>query len=361
MIFISGPRQVGKTTLGLSFLRPSSAKNQAYLNWDIPSHRQKILKNEIPLKNKIIVFDEIHKYSRWRALCKGLYDEHHDTHSFLVTGSGRLDYFSKGGDALTGRYFHYRLHPFSLMEMNNKATMNDLAALLKFGGFPEPLHKASVSFHKRWQTHRNHQVLNEDLRDLEKVKEISLIHLLLESLPERVGSPLSIYSISEDLQVSHQSAARWLELLSALYVVFRIPPFGSPKIRAVKKEQKLYFLDWSQVKEKSFCFENLTACHLLKYCHYHQDTKGESMELRYLRDTDKREVDFLVIKNKKPLFAVECKSHTNALSPHLNYFQERLKIPRLFQVHLGKKDFGHERKKGRVLPFTVFCREILKI
>ena len=360
MVFISGPRQVGKTTLSLSLIKPSTAKNSAYLNWDIPDHRKKILTNEIPLKHRLIIFDEIHKYANWRSFIKGLYDAHHSSHSFLVTGSGRLDYFSKGGDSLAGRYFHYRLHPFSLLELNKNPSSSDLKILLKFGGFPEPLFSQSVSHWRKWQNHRNHQVINEDLRDLEKVKEISLIHLLLESLPEKSGSPLSINSISEDLQVSHQTVARWLKLLEALYVVFLIPPFGSSKIRAVKKEQKLYFWDWSQIESKGYRFENLVAGHLLKYCHYHCDSRGDRMELRYLRDTDKREVDFIVLKNKRPLFAVECKVSEQALSSHLEYFQKRLLIPKCFQVHLMKKDFGDEKNKGRSLPFTTFCKEILK-
>ena len=193
------------------------------------------------------------------------------------------------------------------------------------------------------------------------MKEISLINLLVESLPNRVGSPLSINTICEDLEVSHQSVSRWISLLEALYMVFRIPSYRRSKIRSVKKEQKLYFWDWSQVESKSFRFENLVASHLLKYCHYYRDTKGEKMELRYLRDTDKREVDFIVLKNKKPLFAVKCKLNEISLSPHLTYFQQRLDIPRCFQVHLSNKDFGNDKNKGRSLPFITFCREILKI
>lgn len=361
MVFIGGPRQVGKTTLGLSFLKPSSTKNPAYLNWDIPLHRKKIINNQMPFKHKTFVFDEIHKYKKWRALMKGLYDENRSSHSFLVTGSARLDHFSKGGDSLMGRYFYYRLHPFSLIEMNKAPNKKDLEALLKFGGFPEPLFGQSEEDWKRWQAGRVHQVIYDDLRDLERVKEISLIDLLVESLPSRVGSPLSINSVCEDLEVSHQSVSRWINLLEALYMVFRISPYGRAKIRAVKKEQKLYFWDWSQVESKSFRFENLVASHLLKYCHYHQDTRGEKMELSYLRDTDKREVDFIVLKNKKPLFAVECKLNETSLSFHLAYFQKRLDIPSCFQVHLSNKDFGNDKNKGRSLPFITFCREILKI
>ena len=150
MVFIGGPRQVGKTTLGLTFLKPSHTKNPAYLNWDIPLHRQKILRNQIPLQYRTLVFDEIHKYKKWRSIMKGLYDENYSSHSFLITGSARLDHFSRGGDSLLGRYFYYRLHPFSLMEMNKAPNQKDLDSLLKFGGFPEPLFRQSEADWKRW-------------------------------------------------------------------------------------------------------------------------------------------------------------------------------------------------------------------
>ena len=361
MVFIGGARQVGKTTLALEYLKPPKPRHPAYLNWDIGHHQEKIIKKQIPLKFKTIVFDEIHKYVKWRNFMKGLYDEHHETHRFLVTGSARLDFFSKGGDSLLGRYHYYRLHPFSLFELNKKATKEDLKQLLKFGGFPEPFLKQSEVFSKRWIRERRRRVIHEDIRDLQKVKEISYINLLMEELPHKVGSPLSIRSIREDIGVSHQAVENWIQILENLYMVFRISPYGAPKIRAVKKEQKLYFFDWSHISDENIKFENLVASHLLKYCHYQEDVMGDDLELRFLRDTDKREVDFVVLKNKKPVFAVECKTGEANLSSHIRYFKERTSIPLWFQVHQGKKDYGDERKTGRVLPFITFCREYLKI
>lgn len=352
---------MGKTTLALSFLKPSKVKHPAYLSWDISHHREKIIKNQFPLKHKKIVFDEIHKFAQWRSLMKGLYDEYGKTHSFLVTGSARLDYFSKGGDSLLGRYHYYRLHPFSLFEVNKNPTQEDMEQLLNFGGFPEPFLKQSKTYSKRWVRERRQRIINEDLRDLSQVKEISLIYLLLESLPERVGSPLSVRSLREDLGVSHQTVESWIALLENLYMVFRIPPYGTSKIRAVKKEQKLYFFDWSSISDENLRFENMVACHLLKYCHYHEDVKGEDMELKFIRDTDKREIDFVVIKNKKPLFGVECRTGDSRLSNRIKYFKERTPIPLWFQVHRGLKDYGDEKKFGRALPFTTFCRDFLKI
>jgi predicted AAA+ superfamily ATPase len=357
MIFIGGPRQVGKTTLSLNYLQPSSSKNPHYLNWDRVSDKSLILKDQIPLTSKTIVFDEIHKYKKWRSLVKGLHDKYGDEHRIIVTGSARLDYFSKGGDSLLGRYRFFRLHPFSLAELNKNPTKADLALLIKFGGFPEPLFSQDENEHRIWQRNRMQQVVNEDLRDLESVKDISLLMLLAEILPSKVGSPLSLKSLEEDLQVSQPTIARWVNIFSLLYYSFTIAPFGSPKIRAVKKLHKLYMWDWSLVEEPGFRFENLVASHLLKYCHFIEDTQGHVMELRYLRDTDGREIDFVVLKDKKPIFAVECKSGEKELSKHIEYFRLRTKIPAFYQVHMQARDYGAE-SRGRVLPFTTFCREI---
>jgi len=308
MVFVGGPRQVGKTTFALSLLSEPTEKHPGYLNWDNPKDRPLLLKGELPADESCIILDEIHKFARWRNLVKGLYDANRSAASFLVTGSARLDYYRKGGDSLQGRYHYYRLHPFSLLELNPSGNRNDLESLLKFGGFPEPILRSEERFWRRWQRERIQRVIYEDIRDLENIKEISLLELLSEELPNRVGSPLSIKNLKELLQVAHETVARWLEIFERMYFCFRIPPYGSPKIRAVKKEQKLYLWDWSLVADKGARFENFIAAQLLKYCHFVEDTEGYKMELRFLRDTDKREIDFVVMKDKKPSFAVECKA-----------------------------------------------------
>lgn len=356
MVFLGGPRQVGKTTLSLHFIKPSSVLNPSYLNWDRVSDKSLILKDQIPLQSSILIFDEIHKYKNWRGLIKGLYDKYHEDHKFIVTGSARLDYFRKGGDSLLGRYRYFRLHPFSLRELDKNPSIDDFERLFKFSGFPEPLFAQSEKAHRLWQKERIVKVVSEDLRDLESVKDVSLILLLAELLPSKVGSPLSLKSLEEDLQVSQPTIHRWVNILGLLYYIFSVEPFGSPKIRAVKKLHKVYMWDWTQVEELGFRFENMVASQLLKYCHYLEDTEGYKMELKYLRDTDGREIDFVVMKDNKPEFAVECKSGDKQLSKHIAYFRERTKIPEFYQVHLGSKDYGNA-KMGRVLPFITFCKE----
>ena len=356
MVFVGGPRQVGKTTFSLTFLSSPSEKHPAYLSWDDLADRSALLKGELPSNQNCIVLDEIHKFARWRNLVKGFYDKNKSEISFIITGSARLDYYRKGGDSLQGRYHYYRLHPFSLLELNLSPTKDDLETLLRFGGFPEPFLKAEERFWRRWQRERVQRVIYEDIRDLENIKEISMLELLAEELPNRIGSPLSVKKLKELLQVAHETIERWIKIFERMYYCFRIPPYGPPKVRAVKKEQKLYLWDWSIVPESGPKFENFVASQLLKYCHFLEDTEGFDMELRFLRDTDKREIDFVVLKQGLPMFAVECKTGEKNINPSLFYFKERTHIPKFYQVHKGYRDF--EKDGVRVLPFETFCKEL---
>jgi predicted AAA+ superfamily ATPase len=352
MVFIGGPRQVGKTTFAQSLLKDFCDGHPAYLNWDAVMDRRIILGGSWPALEKLIIFDEIHKFVKWRGLIKGYYDKLKNTHQFLITGSARLDYYRKGGDSLLGRYHYFRMHPFTLPEIGTE----HINELLRFGGFPEPFLKQGETVLRRWHQERKERVVYSDLRDLERVSEISHIALLADALPERVGSPLSRKSLAEDLGVDFKTIERWLSILENLYYCFRISPYGTPRIRAVKKEQKLYLWDWSEHEEEGKRWENMVASHLLKFCHYEQDVEGHRMELRFLRDSNRREVDFVVMKNKRPIFAVECKSGEKAASPHLSYFAERTDIPVFYQVHRGTRAYSVS-DRIHVLPFAKFCRK----
>ena len=243
-----------------------------------------------------------------------------------------------------------------MRELNRRPSRADLQALLKFGGFPEPLFAQNEAEHRIWHRDRISRVVREDLRDLERVREISLVEHLTDLLPAKVGSPLSVKNLCEDLQVDFKTAERWLQILENLYVCFRVTPYGSPRVRAVKKERKLYLWDWSAIESPGARFENLVASQLLKYCHWVEDLQGYSMELRYLRDTDRREVDFVVLRQRKPLFAVECKSGERAIGAALRYFAERTPIPRFYQTHLGEAHFASG--KVTVVPFIRLCEEL---
>lgn len=355
MVFLGGPRQVGKTTFAQALLHKQKTTTPAYFNWDSTADRKTILSGEWSKGQPLVVFDELHKFVKWRSLIKGFYDKLKQTHQFLVTGSARLDFYRKGGDSLLGRYHYHRMHPLTLPEVSPAHRDEEMQRLLHFGGFPEPYLKQNLTSLKRWHKQRKERIVYTDIRDLENIKEISNIELLIDALPVRVGSPLSRKNLAQELEVDFKTAERWLTILENVYYTYRIAPYSPPKIRAVKKEQKIYFWDWSELEDEGAKWENFVASHLLKYCHFHEDTQGDKMELRFLRDIDGREIDFVVLKNKKPLFAVECKTGERKPSPHLKYFSERTAIPRFYQVHQGKTRYALSDRID-LLPFGEFCR-----
>ncbi len=352
MVFMGGPRQVGKTTLALSLLADGDEAHPAYLNWDNPASRKMLLQGALPGGQKLVILDEIHKYKGWRNLVKGFYDTHKSSRQFLITGSARLDHYRRGGDSLQGRYHYHRLHPLSLYEISPKPNSADLEHLLQFGGFPEPFLKANSRHWKRWQREHQSRVIHEDLISLEHVKEVSQMDLLAQVLPERIGSPLSINNLRQDFSVAFETLDRWITILENLYFCFRIQPHGLPRLRAATKERKLYMWDWSVCETPSARFENLVASNLLKYCHMIEDREGDCMELRFVRDSQGRELDFVVVRNNKPEFSVECKMGERQLSRNISYFAKRSNIPLFYQVHMGEKDYEVAEFKARVLPFT---------
>ena len=355
MVFVAGPRQVGKTTLAQNIL--ASEEAGIYLNWDNREDRKIIRNAQWPGGEPLVVLDELHKWRTWKGWVKGEYDKHHDRVRFLVTGSARLDVYRRGGDSLQGRYHHYRLHPFTQGELNEGTSRHlpkpgtelqftasgnaeAVETLFQFGGFPEPYLAQSNRTLRRWQKERMDRSLREDVRDLEAVRDLASLQLLADLLPERAGSLLSLNALREDLEVSHRAVVHWMEILERLYFVFRLKPFKTRKVRALHKRTKAYLWDSSMVPGEGERFENLVALHLLKFCHLLEDREGYRVELHYLRDRSGHEVDFLVTIDQKPWFCVEAKLSATRIEPSLRYFSDRLEIPWSYQVVFkGDRDF----------------------
>lgn len=346
MVFVGGPRQVGKTTLAKSLIA-RKFQNPAYFNWDNRKDRIAIMEGRWPGDADLIILDEIHKYRKWKSHLKGEYDSLKQKYHYLVTGSARLDIYRKGGDSLQGRYHYYRLHPLSLAEVSgihsdisilkelpipSKNYYDCLMQLDKFGGFPEPFMHQSERTLRRWHNEKIERMFREDILDIEHIIDIGNMKLLGDLLPQRVASPLSLNSIREDLNVSHKAVTRWIAILESFYYCFRIFPYQREKIRALKKEPKLYLFDWSEVEDEAARFENMIATHLMKFINFLYDYDGQKAELWYLKNVDKKEVDFFVTIAGKPWFAVEAKLSDTDISKNLLYYNERLKIPYSYQV-----------------------------
>lgn len=349
MVFISGPRQVGKTTLAKQIGSNFYPGNYEYLNWDNRDDRKAILGGTFRADKKLFIFDEIHKYRNWKNYLKGEHDKYKERFRILVTGSARLDVYGKGVDSLLGRYRPYRLHPLSVHELLGKeikcAPLKELIfpeeakkqkelfdILFKFGGFPELFMKQSEKESRRWHNEKADRLIKEDIRDIENIRDLSALQVLLELLPAKVGSLFSLNSLREDLVVTHKTLSLWVDVLEKFYYHFRIYPFQSTAIKSLRKEPKLYLWDWSELKDEFSRFENIIASHLLKFCTFLQDTEGYKAGLYYLRDKEQRETDFLVTIDEKPWFAVETKNSFKDIPDSLVYFGNKLKIPFLYEV-----------------------------
>ena len=353
MVFVAGPRQVGKTTMAKGMLK----NPEGYLSWDIRPQRDRILREEWP-DVPLLVLDEIHKFRKWRNMLKGLFDQYKDQKQILVTGSARLDYYRYGGDSLQGRYHLLHLYPLSAAELKIH-TPRDFMTLLSLGGFPEPFYSGSETEARRWSRDYRSRILEEDLRDLEPVHDIGSLEQMMIRLPDLVGSPLSINALREDLQLNHRTVARWAAILERLYSIFRLSPLGAPRIRAVKKEQKHYHLDWTLPPKDAQRFENLVAVHLKKWVEFEVDTKGRDLELRYLRDVQGREVDFVIVENRQPVQFIECKWTDDDIHPALRYASERFPKAEFWQITaVGTKDF---RTTGgiRICPAITFLKALI--
>ncbi len=378
MVFLSGPRQVGKTTFAKSLL--NAGTKGGYSNWDSPEIRKSYAKDTyFFLKDKkggepyLVIFDEIHKRSKWKDILKGIYDTVDSTCKILVTGSARLELFRKSGDSLVGRYTHFHMMPISLSELENfpietlwlcskedwekpwesflhrikskKASGNPFDHLFKFGGLPEPLVKGSERFLLKWKREYLSLLLTEDMRELTNIKEIDTVEKIITLLPDRIGSPLSVASLSRDVESTYPTVKNHLLQLEKLWLLFSIRPWNKNMNRALKKEKKCYFTNWIYAGGEAQIFENMIASNLLRACTIWTDLAYGIAELWYVRSFDGKEVDFLITLNSKPALLVEAKLSKDVISKPSRNFRERFDVP-LIQVlkkpSLFRMDSPHE-------------------
>ncbi len=380
MVFLSGPRQCGKTTLAKTFLL--SDKN--YFNWDQLSFKKRWTKNSEAFAEELlhqdqprIILDEFHKNPKWKNQLKGFYDLYGDKIEIILTGSAQLNTFRRGADSLLGRFFHFHLHPFSLGELVQKKPMNfsEFSAFIQkpleeseknsteikndlfiYGGFPEPFVAQNKEMHQIWSKNRLELLIRQDLKDLSNIINTGHVEILASFLPDRVSSPLSIQSLVEDLDVAHTTVSRWLNALAMVYYHFEIKPYSKSIPRSLKKEGKFYLYDWSTIESEGPRFENMVASHLLKLVDYYNDTGQADLSLNYLRDKDKNEVDFILTNRKKPILTIEAKFMDVSLDKTYEKFQRHLKVPH-FQI-INKPGVLRKFEKAYVMSFASFFKKL---
>jgi predicted AAA+ superfamily ATPase len=316
MVVLTGPRQVGKTTLSQQLIE--AFPGGQYLNFDVPAHRAVIQQQGWRQAAPLIVLDEIHKMRDWKGWLKGVVDGRPAGQALLVTGSARMDTFRQAGESLAGRYYRMRLHPLSVREWCESTQATPAAALahlLERGGFPEPALASHPDEARRWRADYFAGLVREDVLEFSRLQEVNAMRLFAEMLRSRVGSPLSLASMARDLQVSPATLGKYLDILEALFIVFVIRPWHRNIARATLQAPKVYFYDTGLVLgDEGLQFENLVACHLLKHAHWQQDTRGADVGLHYIRTKDDAEVDFCLSDGDTLTHLVECNRSDNR--PH---------------------------------------------
>lgn len=372
MIFLAGPRQAGKTTLAKEIAK--KYKNNTYFNWDILPDKRKIIENpaffqeinRLDGTTPLVILDEIHKYKKWKNYLKGVYDEFHSDYLFLISGSGRLDVYQRGGDSLAGRYLIFHLFPFTVSELSGKnrniaeflkdplagfnlndknATKKIWSRLRELSGFPDPYSKNKKSFWTKWSRNYANQIIYEDIRDLSGIKNTSGAGLLFSLLPSRVGSPLSINNLANDVQVSFDTAKNWLDLFDLTYLTFRISTWTKKISRAISKEKKLYLLNYPFIADSGARFENMAAVELYKAVFNWNELGYGNFNLHYIRNKEKEEVDFLITNDNNPFLLIEAKNSDTEPAKSLINFQKLLNIPAVQLVN--EEDIYKIRKTGK--------------
>jgi len=309
MVMLTGPRQVGKTTLAKAL--QSQFKQAQYLNWDVMDDRRILMAQSWSIRSDLLVLDEIHKMRHWKQYLKGVVDGCMEGQSILVTGSARMDTFRQSGASLAGRYFHMRLHPFSVrewVELTDAKPDDALDRLIERGGMPEPFLADDPVQASRWRQQYFTDLVREDVVEFSRIQEIRVMRILVALLRERVGSPLSVASLARDLQVAPNTVSKYLDVLEALYVIFLVRPFHRNVARAILKAPKVYFFDTPYVcGDDGVQWENACAAMLLKHVHFEQDVLGKQLTLHYLRTKEGAEIDFVLCEGGEPVQLIECK------------------------------------------------------
>jgi predicted AAA+ superfamily ATPase len=381
MAFVSGPRQVGKTTTCGSHAAFSS-------NWDVVEHREMILAGPARLVEQlglyrlredtpVLLFDELHKYPRWKQFLKGFFDAHSDELRIVVTGSSSMDVYRRGGDSLMGRYFLYHMHPFSISEVirtdlpdpqrvvrsSGSIKKAEFDALWKHGGYPEPFLRRDARFSRRWQSLRAAQLVREDIRYLTQIQQIDQMEMLVKVLTERSSQQLIYGNLAKMVRVSVDTVRRWVDALQKLQLGFLVRPWFKNVSRSLRKEPKWYLRDWATIADEGARAETFVACHLLKAVEGWTDLGLGSFELGYLRDKEKREVDFVVTRDGRPWFLIEVKRRDERLDNTIAYFQKQLTVPHAFQVVIDlpyvEADCFEKSGKPIVVPARTLLSQFL--
>ena len=366
MVFMSGARRVGKTTLGEMI--GQGFANRVYLNWEIPEHRTRLIRKpaffeELERRDEsapLVMLDEINRNRGWRRYLKGTYDGFQNRYQFLIAGSSRLDYPQRRGDSLSGRYYLLQLWPFTQAElgranltpeeffasplqvrMERHSELREIwQALAEHSGFPEPYLSGRTTAYRRWSGAFAEQLIREDIRDLTGIKAIAEVETLYHLLPAQVGQLLSVPALAQGLQVAYNTIRSWLATLQRFFAVFSITPWTRGVPRAIREGQKIYLCDSPRVRDPDARFENMVALELARAASSWNEMGYGRFSLNFIRTKDQQEVDFILTDDGRPFLLVDARAQDHHPSAALMKFQAALRVP---AVQLVRAAEGYRR------------------
>lgn len=322
IVFIVGPRQVGKTWLAKDIA--SGFPNSVYLNYDRLEDRT-IIKNESWRDTtELLILDELHKMPLWKNYLKGIYDTKPMHLKIIVTGSARLDILRQVDDSLAGRFFIHHLFPFSPTELQHTSYSQDIDRFIFRGGFPEPFLADDPVEADRWRAQYVDSLLRTDILEFSHIDHLHHMQLVFELLRSKVGSPISYQSLSEDIGISPNTVKKYIRVLESLYIVFRVTPFAKNIARSLMKMPKIYFFDVGMVKgETGAKLENFAALCLLKHVYAIRDYQGKNYNLHYVRTKEGMEIDFALVDDESIEQVLEIKTQDKTVNNFLSAFQKK--------------------------------------
>ncbi len=378
IVLMAGARRVGKTTL--AEMIAEGYANQAYLNWEIPEDRARLIRNpgffeeaeRTDESAPLVVFDEINRHRGWRRYLKGAYDRIAGDYQFLVVGSSRMDQPQRRGDSLAGRYYLLHLWPFTQAElggmsrraeeflgnplqvsMERHAELAELwRTLSEQSGFPEPFLSGRKTSYRRWSSAYTGQLIREDIRDMTGIKAVAELETLYQLLPAQVGQLLAVPALAQGLQVAYNTIRSWLLALQRFFMVVSLAPWSRGIPRAIREGQKIYLWDAPRVTEPAARFENRVALELSRAVAGWNELGYGRFSLNFVRTKDQQEVDFIITDDGKPVLLVDARAQDPQPSAALIKFQNALRVPAvlLVQTAEGYRRLSNEDQVILVAP-----------
>jgi len=322
-VFLTGPRQAGKTTLALEIAK--EFKHPVYLDCYNSDDLKVIEAKNWAQGTDLVILDEIHKVDKWESYLKALLKDKDDGLKLLVLDS-TATFTSEQLQKAFPNLRAYTLFPLSFSELLEAGCKVDIDKLMFRGAFPDAFFAEEDMAARKWRTQNTDNLLHREIFDFKKFGNFKTLGQCFEKLKTLVGQPVSFNALSKELGVISSTVQRYIVLFEQLNLIFRISPFAGNGqqctiARALTKRPKIYFYDTGLVEgNKEAKFENVMALSLFRHTLALREYQGLDAGLYYIRTKDGLSVDFCIVENTNIKYIAEARVGETEISRYLNYF-----------------------------------------